>query len=106
MGRRWFSGERRAASRWGSGAPAPGAHPPGAELPQIVGNRTILSLLGMNRVQTKLRVGPPGDAYEQEADRAADAVAHQLRPAVSLPADGGQIQRKCAKCEEEEEETI
>ena len=38
-------------------------------LQRTVGNRAVSSL-----IQTKLRVGPAGDRYEQEADRVAEQV--------------------------------
>ena len=62
------------------------------------------------RLQPKLAVNKPGDVYEQEADRVADAVMSQADPVVSpsqavlhshAPAP---VQRKCAACEEEDEE--
>jgi len=46
------------------------------------------------RLQPKLTVGPPGDAYEREADRVADAV-------MRMPEPEGRVQRACAECEEE-----
>ena len=57
-------------------------------------------------------VGPAGDAYEQEADHIADAVVRGgLLPASGAWAiasgatgDDATIQRKCAECEEEEED--
>ncbi len=47
-------------------------------------------------VQAKLTIGEPNDTYEQEAD----AVADQVMKMPSNSTSG--IQRKCAKCEEEE----
>jgi hypothetical protein len=57
-------------------------------------------------IQPKLTINPPGDIYEQEADIMADKVmrmsdrpvaqSHFFNPAISS------VQRKCAKCEEEE----
>ena len=60
----------------------------------------------------KEQVGPIGDAFEREADRMADAVVHGDLSggpragwsAASAP--DGAIQRKCAECEEEEDEQI
>ena len=46
-------------------------------------------------LQAKLRIGPPGDVYEQEADRVADAVMRMPEPGV---------QRQVEPEEEEEEE--
>jgi hypothetical protein len=84
---------------------------PGSLLLPAGGNQFFLSLLGRTAIQPKLRIGPAGDRFEQEADRAAARVARAENHAVtnaplspaSIP-DG--VQRKCAKCEEEEEETI
>ena len=47
-------------------------------------------------VQPKLKVNKPGDKYEQEADKMAEKV-------MQMP-DKQIIQRKCAKCDEEEKE--
>ncbi|MEX0348078.1 MAG: DUF4157 domain-containing protein [Paracoccaceae bacterium] len=52
-------------------------------------------------VQTKLTIGPPGDAYEREADRVADAVVTG-RDAGSISSLGpGGLQRQEAEEEEE-----
>ena len=45
-------------------------------------------------VQTKLKVGSPQDAQEHEADAVAERV---------MAAPAGQIQRKCAACEQEDD---
>jgi hypothetical protein len=68
-------------------------------------------------LQTKPVVGPPGDEYEQEADRIADAVvgAGPAPATPPTPTDDNRIQRACAacgtgqtcpKCAAEEEEQI
>ena len=65
------------------------------DLEQRLGNQAVLGL-----------VGPAGDRFEEEADRAANAVASgETAGPVSSRANGG-IQRKCAECKEEEEERI
>lgn len=46
------------------------------------------------RVQTKLRVGQPGEQYEREADRVAEQVMRMPEPHT--------IQRTCPACDEEE----
>jgi hypothetical protein len=46
------------------------------------------------RVQAKLKIGKPGDKYEQEADRVAEQVMRMPEPRT--------IQRACPECEEEE----
>jgi hypothetical protein len=61
----------------------------------------VRQVLRGGRVQTKLKVGAPNDAYEQEADRVADRVMGLPEPAVDVaPAPLG-VQRACAACEEE-----
>src|SRR5713226_10641085 len=81
-------------------------------LQQALGNRAVLHMLGAQRVQTKLRIGPPGDVFEQEADHVAHSVVSTSRTGMTEatgslhPAPAGGIQRKCAQCEQEEEETI
>jgi hypothetical protein len=62
------------------------------------------------KVQAKLRVNEPGDVYEQEADAMADRVMRMTasdsnslaKPVTGLI--GRSVQRKCAKCEEEEKQ--
>jgi len=60
-------------------------------------------------VQPKLKINTPDDRYEQEADRVADQVvnmtdAHVQRQSLSndISSISKGIQKKCAKCEEEE----
>jgi hypothetical protein len=61
-------------------------------------------------VQPKLTVGHADDPYEREADRIADQVMRMPSPHSSghglsiTPVTAHQAQRKCAECEEEEEE--
>src|SRR5207253_2021013 len=75
--------------------------------PRAFGNQAVQRLLRSRMIQAKLKVSTPGDKYEQEADRVADAV-------MRLPAAGGMnagqsetnardlgIQRMCGECEEE-----
>ena len=50
--------------------------------------------------QAKLTVGAPNDAYEREADRIADQVTAMPTGTQDAP----QIQRRCKKCEEEEQQ--
>ncbi|NOG84223.1 MAG: DUF4157 domain-containing protein [Candidatus Scalindua sp. AMX11] len=62
------------------------------------------------RIQKKLKIGKPGDKYEQEADRIVDQVMRMpdLEKKVSISnkanTNKAQIQRTCAECKEEEEE--
>ncbi|WP_158569246.1 eCIS core domain-containing protein [Chitinophaga silvisoli] len=56
-------------------------------------------------VQPKLNVNSPGDKYEQEADAMADKVTSMTDKVGPMSAGHNTapaIQRKCAKCEEEE----
>src|SRR5712691_6862946 len=65
---------------------------PMIRLQRAIGNQAVQRMLQTSGelVQAKLMVGPPGDRFEQEADRVADAVM-----------DGQSVQRMCAECEEE-----
>ncbi len=49
------------------------------------------------KIQTKLTVNTPGDHHEQEADAMADRV-------MRMPSSSSWLQRKCAACEQEEED--
>lgn len=63
----------------------------------------------MRGIQTKLRLGPPGDAFEQEADRVADAVMHGEKDTALSQAEVPPIQRACKQCpgtSEDEEELL
>jgi hypothetical protein len=63
-------------------------------------------------IQAKLTIGQPGDVYEQEADRVADAVAKMGEPIVSGVSTNInsiqplRIQGMCKGCENEKEEKI
>jgi uncharacterized protein DUF4157 len=69
-----------------------------------VGNQATGQLLGVGwkdgaLVQAKLVVGPPGDIYEQEADRVADQILQGPQPAQTLLGIGQtNLQRKCVAC--------
>lgn len=62
-------------------------------------------------IQSKLEIGEPGDKYEQEADRVADAVVNSPAPPIQMQPEETEelqmkqepvLQRKCKECEEEE----
>jgi hypothetical protein len=55
----------------------------------------------LRRLQTKLTISRPGDAFEQEADRVADRVMRMGDAPVSNHA-APQVQRMCADCEKEQ----
>jgi len=44
-------------------------------LQRTVGNQAVERLIKSGALQDKLRIGKPGDKYEQEADRVSDARA-------------------------------
>jgi len=62
-------------------------------LQRTIGNQAVQKLARSGVLQAKLRIGQPGDMYEQEADRMADAVMRMPEP---------QLQRQPVKEEEEE----
>ncbi|HEY9206933.1 MAG TPA: DUF4157 domain-containing protein [Candidatus Methanoperedens sp.] len=88
-------------------------------LQRTIGNRAVERLIKSGSLQAKLRIGRPGDIYEQEADRVADAVMRMPEPDISNetkasnPAKNNSIQRKCPWCnkgtkigKEEDEEKL
>ena len=86
---------RNVSAEWSPGAHATGNRQSCASAwRRSLGNRAIGQML-----QTKLEINQPGDAYEQEADRAADKVMGSVLapPALGTGAHPG-IQRKCASC--------
>ena len=64
-------------------------------LQRTIGNQAVQRLIKSGTLQAKLKIGQPGDKYEQEADRVADAVMRMPVP---------QVRRQ--PIEEEEEEQI
>jgi hypothetical protein len=52
------------------------------QLQQTIGNRAVNRL-----IQAKLKIGQPGDRYEQEADRVADLVMRMPRPRLQRQAE-------------------
>jgi len=63
-------------------------------LQRTVGNQAVQRMVRSGALQAKLKIGQPGDVYEQEADRVADAVMRMPEPGV---------QRQVEPEEEEEE---
>ena len=63
-------------------------------LQQTIGNQAVQRLIKSRTLQAKLRIGQPGDRYEQETDRVADAVMRMPEPGV---------QRQPIEDEEEEQ---
>jgi len=61
---------------------------------RTIGNQAVQRLIKSGTLQAKLKIGQPGDVYEREADRVADAVMRMPEPGV---------QRQVGPEEEEEE---
>lgn len=74
-----------------------------ANLQATIGNQATARLLraGGPVLQAKLKIGRPGDVFEQEADRVADQVMRMAAPAPSAGSAEIRIQRMCPECEEE-----
>jgi hypothetical protein len=51
-------------------------------LQQELGNQAVQRLFKSGSIQAKLKIGPPNDIYEQEADRVADQVMRMPAPAI------------------------
>jgi len=51
-------------------------------LQRTAGNQAVSRLIKSGVLQAKLKIGQPGDVYEQEADRVADAVMRMPEPGV------------------------
>jgi hypothetical protein len=73
----------------------------------MVGNQGVQRLFTDGVIQAKLRIGQPGDKYEQEADRVADMVMRMPEPqahnetTISTLTQVPYIQRQCSACENE-----
>ena len=63
-------------------------------LQRTAGNQAVSRLMRSGALQAELRIGQPGDVYEQEADRVAEAVMRMPEPGVQR------------QVEPEEEETL
>lgn len=84
------------------------------QLQRTIGNRAVgqlLSGIGAGRhetsaheslIQAKLTINPPGDVYEQEADRVAGQVVDRINQPASQPAGQGQAVQRQPLPEEEE----
>ena len=57
-----------------SKTPSPGRENPIHRFHETLGNRGVQRLYESGQLQAKLGIGPPGDRFEQEADRVADQV--------------------------------
>ncbi|GGI46757.1 hypothetical protein GCM10008018_18670 [Paenibacillus marchantiophytorum] len=70
---------------------------------QTIGNKAVCSMLS---VQTKLTVGPVGDAYEQEADQVGKQVADRIAASESSGSPKPDVQRMESEGEGSEEEEL
>ena len=72
-------------------------------LQRTAGNQAVQRLIKSGALQAKLRIGQPGDTYEQEADWVAEQVMRMREPqAVSNDTPFiHSIQRTCLGCEDE-----
>lgn len=53
-------------------------------LQRAIGNHAVQRLFKSGVIQAMLKIGPPNDIYEQEADRVADMVMRMPEPGVQL----------------------
>jgi hypothetical protein len=87
----------------------PAAPPPLLARQQSLGNQAVQHLLRSGMIQAKVKINEPGDRYEQEADRVADAVIRMPDPGTAATKEAAvpgqdqsiRIQRMCTECEEE-----
>ena len=70
-------------------------------LQKTVGNQAVQRLMRSGALQAKLRIGQPGDIYEQETVRVVDEVMHMPEPQAAS-GDATHIQRASPICEGEE----
>lgn len=57
------------------------------EMQQTLGNQAVQRLYRAGVLQAKLKIGAPGDKYEQEADRVADQVMRMPEPVTARPGE-------------------
>lgn len=92
-------------------------------LQQTTGNLAVGRLLDGSLLQAKLRIGPPGDVYEREADRVADRILSERtdapialsvseastraqRCSCQSAADGDELVQRACKCHEQEDDLL
>ena len=69
-------------------------------LQRTAGNQAVQRLIKSGALQAKLRIGQPGDIYEQEADRVAEQVMRMPEP-QAVSSGTPYIQRIYPGCEDE-----
>ena len=68
-------------------------------LQRTIGNQAVGRLLKSGALQAKLRIGQPGDIYEQEADQVAEQVMRMQVPrGMNVSNNIQNVQRKCPGC--------
>ncbi len=84
-------------------------------LQRTIGNQAVAKLIQSGALRAKLKIGRPGDIYEQEADRVTEQVMKMHEPPASKETKVSEltactpVQRRCFECKpkkEEEEEVI
>lgn len=70
-------------------------------LQRTIGNQAVQKLIKSGTLRTKLRIGQPGDKYEQEADKMAEQVMRMPEP-QKVSSNNFRIQSACPRCEENE----
>jgi len=72
-------------------------------LQRAIGNHAVQRLVESGVIQSKLKIGQPGDIYEQEADRLADALIRMPGSVCPSYREKGIVQKKM---EEEERQKV
>lgn len=70
------------------------------DIQRTIGNKAVGNMLS---IQTKMTVGPVGDAYEQEADQVGKEVADHIAASENSGASASNVQRSEGAESEEEE---
>lgn len=73
-------------------------------LQQTAGNQAVQRLFDAGAIQTKLKIGQPGDKYELEADRIAESVMRMPDSVCPSCVDEGVVQRRMDEEEKKKEE--
>ncbi len=71
-------------------------------LQRTIGNKAVQRLFKSAAIQAKLKIGQPGDIYEQEADRASEQVMTMQEPSVQLQPTLQAVSPSCGDKDSEE----
>ncbi len=93
--------ENRSYRKWKADMPHSSAADRIMFLQRTIGNQAVENMIRSGSLQAKLRIGPPGDKYEQEADRVAEAVVRMPEP-HAISSGTPYIQKACPTCEEQD----